>query len=73
VSTKRLLTNKEDELFNMSDINSHMSNLTESIEGLVGVATSLLVQQKEVLELGRTEDMWKRGMDGFERKKRISR
>jgi hypothetical protein len=46
VSTKLLLTNKKEKLFDMSDINSHMVNLTESIEGLAGVATSLLAQQK---------------------------
>jgi hypothetical protein len=68
VSTKRLQRNKDDELFDMSDIDSHMSNLTESVDGLVGVATSSLAQQKEALELGRHKDMWKRRMEGFERK-----
>jgi hypothetical protein len=54
--------------FNMSDIDSHMLNLTETIDGLVGVAMSLLAQQKEALELGRSKDLWKRRMDTLKRK-----
>jgi hypothetical protein len=52
-------------LFNMSDIGSHMLNLTKSIDGLVGVATNSLPQQNEALELGRSKDLWKRRTDIF--------
>jgi hypothetical protein len=68
VSGKRPSLNKtkdkeEDGSSLFNDIDSHMSNLTESIDGLVGVATSLLAQQKEALQLGRSKDPWKRRMD----------
>jgi hypothetical protein len=72
MSGKRPSPNKtkdkeDDGSSSFNDIDSHMSNLTESIDGLVGVATSLLAQQKEVLQLGRPKDLCKRRMDTFER------